>query len=360
MIKKPFFSIIIPTYNRASDLQFAIYCILRQDFSDFEVVISDNCSTDNTKEIVSSMKDRRIRYFRNKRNIGAILNLRKAITYAYGDYVFFHSDDDFLLYKTSLREISMTIKKYNPGYIRTNYICLTPDKKRIFDFRVNKSFVNNRYLSQHSENEKVLSFILGSDPAFITGIVYRNTLPDNITVINSELLAWIKILFFASKNWGAYFIAKQHIIASWSTWRTNEGQSNPLYSLIQGRLSSENYLNFIKEQLDKESYRKFLKTQLMGIYVKMFPAIKFYTGRKNMLQLSTRLRYLDRELENNISFWVYLAFALILPRFLLKLIKDLFFYKYSRFSKINNHKQLSDILRILNIKYAHDKKINNP
>ncbi len=358
MIKKPFFSIIIPTYNRASDLQFALYCILRQDFLNFEIIVSDNCSTDNTKVIVESYKDKRIRYFRNKKNIGVILNLRKAITYARGDYVFFHGDDDFLLYETSLQEISMMIKKYNPGYIRVNYICLTPDKKRIFDFRVNKSFVNNRYLSQHSENEKVLSFILGSDSAFITGIVYRNTLPENITVINSELFAWIKILFFTTKNSGAYFIAKQHIIASWSTWSTNKSQSNPLYSLIQGKLSSENYLNFIKEQLDKKSYREFLNTQLMGIYVKMFPAIKLYIGNKNMLQLSARLRYLDREFENNIFFWAYLAFTLIIPRFLLKFIKDLFFYRYSKFSKINNYMKLNDILKILNQKYTHDKKVN--
>ncbi|MFH1827592.1 MAG: glycosyltransferase family 2 protein [bacterium] len=354
MVNKPFFSIIIPTYNRAQDLEFALYCILRQNFLNFEVIVSDNCSTDNTKGIVESYKDKRIRYLKNKKNIGVILNLRKAITYACGDYVFLHSDDDFLLYETSLREISMTIKKHNLGYIRVNYICLTPDKKRIFDFRVNKSFVNNRYLLQHSENDKVLSFILGSDPAFVTGIIYKNTLPDNITVINSELLAWIKILFFTSKNWGAYFIAKQHIIASWSTWRTNPGQSNPLYSLIQGKLSSENYLNFIKEQLNKESYREFLKTQLMRIYVRMLPAIKLYTGRKNMLQLSVRLRYLDRELENNIFFWVYLVLALILPRFLLKFIKDLFFFKYSRFSKSRNNEQISKKIGMLEEKFLHN------
>ena len=122
ILKKPFFSIVIPTYNRASDLQFALYCILRQTFSDFEVVISDNCSTDNTKVVVQMLKNKKIRYSRATKTVGNALNMERAIKMAQGKYVLLHSDDDFFLYENSLEEIYKEIIIHNPGYVRVNYI----------------------------------------------------------------------------------------------------------------------------------------------------------------------------------------------------------------------------------------------
>jgi len=55
MINRPFFSIVIPTHNRADLLYFAVKSFLQQDFGDFEIIISDNNSTDNTKDILKSL-----------------------------------------------------------------------------------------------------------------------------------------------------------------------------------------------------------------------------------------------------------------------------------------------------------------
>jgi glycosyltransferase involved in cell wall biosynthesis len=89
----PFFSVIIPTYNRADMIGATIRSFLNQDFFDFEVIVVDDGGDDNTKEIVESFCDGRIRYFwkENKeraaaRNFGASL--------ANGKYLnFFDSDD---------------------------------------------------------------------------------------------------------------------------------------------------------------------------------------------------------------------------------------------------------------------------
>ena len=53
-------SIVIPTYNRAYCLKRAIYSVLTQDFDDYEIIIIDNYSSDNTKELVQSIQDSRI------------------------------------------------------------------------------------------------------------------------------------------------------------------------------------------------------------------------------------------------------------------------------------------------------------
>src|SRR3989344_921968 len=99
MTKRPFFSIVIPTYNRASFLKASIAITLQQTFKDFEIIISNNCSTDDTRKVVNSFKDKRIRYFENKKNIGGEPHMIKAFSYARGKNPFTTGDDDFILFQ---------------------------------------------------------------------------------------------------------------------------------------------------------------------------------------------------------------------------------------------------------------------
>ncbi len=353
MLNKPFFSIIIPTYNRASDLQFALYCILRQSFLDFEVIISDNCSTDNTKEIIDKLGDKRIRYFVNKKNIGVTLNYKKALGYTKGKYVFLHSDDDFLLYENSLEKIYNKIIKYNPGYIRANYICLAPDKKRIFDFRANKSFTQDQYLAPFSDNKKTIRFILDSDSAFVTGIIFNNSLPSNIKILNTQPISWIEILFYVGKKYGAYHIKNPYVIASWSKFRINKNAYNLLYSLRDGKLASEDYLNAVKEKLDPQTYSVFLRNQLMGIYVRRFPLVKLFVGSKNLLKLAARMRSLDPGMSKSTTYWTYLILTLIIPEIFIKIIKNTYLYMYIRFSAVENSEHILESLKKLKQEYSY-------
>lgn len=75
-IDKPCISIGLPVYNGENYLEEAIQSILSQTFKDFELIISDNASIDNTQKICKDYekKDTRIRYFRNNKNVGASLN----------------------------------------------------------------------------------------------------------------------------------------------------------------------------------------------------------------------------------------------------------------------------------------------
>ena len=68
--RKPTVTVYIPTYNRCGMLKGAIESVLAQSFEDFELIISDNASEDDTGAIVSSFNDSRIVYLRNDRNIG--------------------------------------------------------------------------------------------------------------------------------------------------------------------------------------------------------------------------------------------------------------------------------------------------
>lgn len=355
MKKKPFFSIVVPTYNRVSDLQFALYCVLRQSFSDYEIVISDNCSTDNTENTINKLKNKKIRYFRNRKNIGMILNQKKAIEYAKGEYVFLHGDDDFLLYSDSLQKIYKEIIKHNPGYIRVNYASLSSDKKRIFSYKVNKPFKANKYLPPFLENKEIFSFIVDSDNYFFTGIIFRNDLPKSITMIDADPSPWIDILFYMTKNYGAYFIPKRHLIASWSR-RTKKNEDHGFYDPVEGKLKAENYFEVVRKKIDGEAYQRFLHKELMTIYVNLFPAIKVSVGSKKMLQISERIRFLDQTMAKSIRYWAYFILTVILPRVFLKIVKDVYLLLYTRFSKVDDEKHIVNRLKELESKYAYARE----
>ncbi len=92
---RPLVTVAIPTYNRASlFLRDAINAALQQTYSNIEVIISDNCSTDDTEAVVKSFTDPRIRYFRQEQNIGANNNFNFCLQQAKGDYFLLFLDDD--------------------------------------------------------------------------------------------------------------------------------------------------------------------------------------------------------------------------------------------------------------------------
>ncbi|MBA4322624.1 MAG: hypothetical protein C0408_07390, partial [Odoribacter sp.] len=90
-----FITIGIPTYNRAGGyLKEALACAANQTYENIEIIVSDNCSTDNTRELVESFNDSRIRYFRQKKNIKANDNFNFCLDQAKGDYFLLLHDDD--------------------------------------------------------------------------------------------------------------------------------------------------------------------------------------------------------------------------------------------------------------------------
>lgn len=90
----PHISVIIPTYNRASMLGRAIQSVLDQTYRDFELIVVNDCSSDNTEEVVMSFADERIRYIRHPSNKGGSAARNTGISSSRGDYIALLDDDD--------------------------------------------------------------------------------------------------------------------------------------------------------------------------------------------------------------------------------------------------------------------------
>lgn len=119
-------SVVIPTYNRVAYLKQTIESALQQDYDDFEIVVSDNASTDGTQELLCQYTVHpAVRYFRNNSNIGMVPNWRRAVfELARGDWFVLLSDDDYLIDRKYLRKVSDLISAkpdlaliYADGYL---------------------------------------------------------------------------------------------------------------------------------------------------------------------------------------------------------------------------------------------------
>lgn len=88
-------TVVVPTYNRASSfLPEALQSALNQIYQNFQIIIFDNCSKDDTKGVVHSFRDNRIEYYRHSQNIGMQRNWRFALTYPQTEYVALLEDDN--------------------------------------------------------------------------------------------------------------------------------------------------------------------------------------------------------------------------------------------------------------------------
>jgi glycosyltransferase involved in cell wall biosynthesis len=93
-LNEPLVSVIIPTYNRPEYLQQAIASAVKQTYQNIEIIVSDNCSSENPRAIVESFGDPRIRFWRQERNIGMLANQVYACKIARGKYLASLHDDD--------------------------------------------------------------------------------------------------------------------------------------------------------------------------------------------------------------------------------------------------------------------------
>ena len=126
----PLVTIAVPTYNRADRyLRQAVESALDQTYSNVEVIVSDNCSADNTEALIKGYSAPRLRYFRQVKNIGANNNFNFCVEQARGDYFLLLQDDDLI--DCDFAEVCMQAAGYNTdiGIIRTGTRVIDSDGK---------------------------------------------------------------------------------------------------------------------------------------------------------------------------------------------------------------------------------------
>jgi glycosyltransferase involved in cell wall biosynthesis len=154
--KTPTVSVILPTYNRAELIGRAIKSILSQTYQDFEIIVVDDGSTDNTEEVVKSFDDKRIKYIVYKRNKGAAIARNVGIKAAMGEYIAFQdSDDEWLPLKLEKQLKVFDVSPAEVGVVYTGFWRIK-DKKKIYlpfewvkqkDGNIHKELIKGNFVS---------------------------------------------------------------------------------------------------------------------------------------------------------------------------------------------------------------------
>lgn len=184
-MENPLFSIIIPTYNRAHILPKTIGSVLAQTFSDWELIIIDDGSTDNTKDVVIAFQDKRIHYIFQK-NAERSAARNNGIRNAKGLYICFLDSDDF----------------YEVNHLETLYSQIQKHNLPVALFFVHASHFINQVKTIPAmvsiENDPILYFY--TQPVIPARVCIHNEILKTIRfdediVIVEDLVLWVKIAF---------------------------------------------------------------------------------------------------------------------------------------------------------------------
>ncbi len=113
--ENPVVSVIIPTYNRADLVKRAIQSVLGQNYEEFELIVVDDASEDNTREVIQEFDDPRLKYLRHEQNRGGSAARNTGIKESRGKYISLLDDDDELLPR-HLENLVATIEDLGPEW----------------------------------------------------------------------------------------------------------------------------------------------------------------------------------------------------------------------------------------------------
>lgn len=179
----PLFSITMPAY-KAKYLRESIDSVLAQTYEDFELIVLNDASPEDVEGIVCSYSDKRIKYHKNEKNVGAVNlvdNWNKCLSLVQGEWVICMGDDDKLL-PDCLEQYARMIEKYP-----------TVDLFHARTFRIDGDGMTIGVSNGHAEHEGVYSFMLhrfNNDIQFIGDFCYRATHLREVGGYYKMPLAW--------------------------------------------------------------------------------------------------------------------------------------------------------------------------
>jgi glycosyltransferase involved in cell wall biosynthesis len=150
--REPKFTVITVTYNSSKYVRSAIESVLASSFDDFEYIIGDDCSSDNTWEIIQEYSDCRIVKYRNEVNLREYPNRNKAIEMAKGEWILFIDGDD-VIFPHGLSVFNYFLTKYKNSntnmFVQKNFLnnVIWPINLNSEGFLINEFFGSNRLSS---------------------------------------------------------------------------------------------------------------------------------------------------------------------------------------------------------------------
>lgn len=187
---KPFFSIIIPLYNKENFIENTLKSVLNQSFIDFEVIIVNDGSTDASKEKVNQFNDSRIKYF-SKSNEGISIARNYGIQKSQADYICFLDADDYW-YPNFLQTIKVTINDFPDQKVFATAIEIETTK-RVFPAHYSIKKKGICQVVNYFEASSKTSVIWTSSAAFHKNVFEKSGVFDENIKVTEDTDLWIRV-----------------------------------------------------------------------------------------------------------------------------------------------------------------------
>lgn len=193
-------SVCMPVYNGGAYIAETIQSILSQTYTNFHLIICDNCSTDNTEEVVRSFIDSRIVYSRNEKNIGLVGNANRSIDLADGDYVHILHHDDIMLPDNLERKVRVLDEHPLVGFVHSDvgFIDQNGDPLELTKFDAGRDYIEKGTVFFE---KYLLKMPIGAS-VFIGAVLARRDCYLKVGSFNLNLLnvhdseMWMRMLLF--------------------------------------------------------------------------------------------------------------------------------------------------------------------
>lgn len=233
---RPRFSVLLPTFNRADILPLAIQSVLDQTLGDFELIISDGGSTDETNEVIRGFDDRRIRHLSSDRRLSMSENYEAVSKEAVGEYLIFFSDDDAFV-PSMLERIQAALEATRAEMIifpfAKYYLEADEDSRIRSNSVVCSKFTGSLSKVVATDDLEIMSgrFLLSRQPAdrrsarpLIGNVVLKATVIERIREQTDSLFAAIPVdgyfITLVLSTIKEYFVIDLPLLV-WSQWRKN-------------------------------------------------------------------------------------------------------------------------------------------
>ena len=272
----PLVSIMIPTYNQSNYIADTINSVLKQDYPELEIIVSDDCSIDDTEKIVKSFKDDRIRYLKQKTNIGRVANYHKLLyEYAVGEWVLNLDGDDLLLDKRFISSaISATKVKKQPVFIFADRY----EKDDPFFITTYTDNIDTSTIEYLDGTAYVLSLPKPKYHIHHLSVLYNRTMAISINFYRSDIISsdYESLWRLALENTIVHIPSR---VAIWRRHSKNASRTVGIDSNIKNYQLFQNVYDYSIQNIDKKYKPLFEKWLIRNV------ANKFYGGICKFLKL---------------------------------------------------------------------------
>lgn len=317
----------MPIYNAGTVIIDTIESILGQSFTDFELIVADDNSTDNTPGIIKKIKDDRIKYYRYEKNVGVPINLERCLTKCSNEIIFLMCQDDILA-QGNLEKVHRIFKENeNVGAITRPYYWFHKDIKK--PVRAKEQFNDKRdsIISINSDLKSIVKVFQTLDQ--LSGLAYRQKYMERVSFSDHDIFT-AHIYQFASifKKHDVVYLKDYTIAVRIGTSQSRHVSSIYSKSPVQSWVDMFNNV-FYEEKFEKvREYciKNFVAKNFVGlIQIKNYGKIGWLFREIKLMVKYNRWNILDPR------FWFFSLSTLVMPRFILIPLVD--FYKENILSK---------------------------